>query len=299
MTWITIALISTAILGVVNVIDSYFIARRMPSLQSFLVPTGFLHLIFALVIMGVEPMPSGIGAAPILVAVASGIARSLGIYIMLRTMRSEEVSRIIPVTNTYPIFVAIFAVPLLDEVLGLREWLAICMTVAGAVLISTRWDSKGGGAHLRKSFVSLMTASLLMGVANTTGKHALDDISFWNMYSINAFCFCAVFLILSLRPRVLNEIRVLSKRNITLTLIAIMEIGALVGIVMSFWAIERGPVSLVSAVLGIRPAIVFLFAMVLTRTVPSMLEERITRGVVITKTVSIALIILGVTIINF
>lgn len=298
MSWITIALISTAILGVVNVADSYFIHRRMPSLQAFLIPAGILHLLFGLIIMGIHPITWGAGAAPIAVAFASGITRSVGIILMLRAMRSEEVSRIIPVTNTYPIFVAILAVPLLDEVLGLKEWLAICVTVIGAVLISMRWDGRGGGAHLRKSFAALMVASLLMGVANTSSKYALDDISFWNMYSINVFCFFAAFFLYSLRPRVLKDLRELDRRNLTLTLIVLMECVALTGIILSFWAMEEGPVSLVSTVLGVRPAVVFLCAVALTRILPSIVEERLTRGVVITKTVSIALIITGVTVIN-
>lgn len=298
MTWITAALLSSAIIGIVNVIDSYFIARRMPNLQSFLIPPSILFLIFGLIILIIHPLSWGIGTTPLVVAIASGITRALGVFLMLRAMRSEEVSRIIPVTNTYPIFVAILAVPLLDETLGLKEWLAIFITVAGAVLISTRWDSRSHAAQLRKSFAALMMASLLMGISNTASKYALDYISFWNMYSINAFCFCAIFLLLSVRSSVLKDLWNISRRNLTVTLIALNESVALVGIILSFWAIERGPVSLVSTILSTRPAFVFLFAVGLTRILPSILEERLTKGTVITKVISIALIIIGVTIIN-
>lgn len=298
MTWITAALLSGAILGMVNVIDSYFISRRMPSLQSFLLLPGIQFLIFGLAILIIHPLPAEIGTTPLMVAIASGMARALGVFLMLRAMRSEEVSRVIPVINTYPIFVAILAVPLLDETLGLEDWMAIFLTVAGAVLISTRWDSQHHGTHLRKSFTALMAASLLMGVANTTSKYALDYMSFWNMYSINAFCFCATFLLLSVRPSVLKDFWNINSRNLTLGLIALNECIALAGIILSFWAIERGPVSLVSTILSTRPAFVFLYAVALTRILPSILEERLSKGVIITKSISIALIIIGVTIIN-
>ena len=56
---------------------------------------------------------------------------------MLKTMRSEEVSRVVSVVHTFPIFVAIMAVPLLGEVLGKTEWLAIFMTVTGRTLYRT------------------------------------------------------------------------------------------------------------------------------------------------------------------
>jgi len=298
MTWIVAAILSAAILGVVVIIDSYFISRRMPSLQSFLVPTGILHLVFGLIVLAIHPLPSGIGTTPLMIAFTSGILRSIGVFLMLRAMRSEEVSRIIPVTHIFPIFVAILAVPLLDETLDLKEWFAIFITVAGAVLISTQWDGQRGGARLRKSFAALVVASFLMGASNTASKYALDYITFWNMYSINAFCFCAAFLLSSLRPAILKDLRALERRNLTVILIALNESVALVGIVLSFWAMEQGPVSLVSTILGTRPAFVFIFAVALTRIFPFILKESLTRGVVIIKTASITLIITGVAIIN-
>jgi len=298
MTWFIAAMLSAAILGMVVVFDSYFISKRMPSLQSFLIIVFFVHIISGVTLNIIEPFPAGIGAAPYIVAVLSGIIRAVSVLIMLYMMRSEEVSRIIPVTHTFPIFVAILAAPLLDEALNGSDWLAICITVAGAALISVRWDSQSGGARLGKSFMVLMGASFLMGVANTASKYALEDISFWNMYTINAYCFCAVFLLYSLRPGVIRELWALDRRNLTASLVFLNESVAFVGIVLSFWAMEQGPVSLASTVLSTRPAFVFLYAILLTRILPAVLEERLSKGVLITKTISIALIITGVTIIN-
>ena len=298
MTWVVASILSAAVIGVTSIIDSHLISKRMPGFRAFLVPVGILYIVFAFIIIGIYPFPCGIGITPLLVAIASGIMRSIGIYLMLRAMRSEEVSRIIPVTNTYPIFVAILAVPLLDETLGYKEWLAICITVAGAVLISARWNDKKGGAFLGKSFAALMVSSFLMGASNIASKYALDYMSFWNMYSISAICFSIVFLLSSLRPGVLRELREMKGRKPTMLLLATNECIALVGVIVSFWAIEQGPVALVSTILSTRPAFVFIYAVALTRIFPSILEERLTRGVAVIKTVSIALIIIGVAIIN-
>lgn len=298
MTWVVAAILSAAILGVVVIVDSHLISKRMPGLQAFLIPAGILHLIFGLIVIGIHPLPSGVVSTPLIVAFTSGITRSVGVVLMLRAMRSEEVSRIIPITHTFPIFVAILAVPLLHETLGYKEWLAICMTVAGAVIISARWDAGNPGAYLRKSFAVLMVASFLMGAANTASKYALDYISFWNMYSINAFCLFAVFFLSSMRPAVLKELWKIKRRNLTIIMIAVNECIALVGIILSFWAMEQGPVSLVSTILGTRPAFVFICTATLIRVFPSILNERLTRGVAVIKTVSIALIISGIAIIN-
>ena len=298
MVWITAAIVTAAIMGVVAIIDSHLISRRMPSLWSFLLPIGILSLMFGLIILGLYPIPWEVGAVPLVVAFTSGVIRLAGVILMLRAMRSEEVSRIIPVVHTFPIFVAVLAVPLLGEALGSVQWLSVFMTVGGAVLISVRWDAEGGGARLGKSFVMLMTSSLLLGVANTASKYALDYVSFWNMYSINAICFSAVFLLLSVRPRILRELREMKGRSQILALLTLNEFIAVVGIILSFWAMERGPVSLVSTIMSARPCFVFIYALALSRAFPAVLEERLRRGTVVIKIISIGLIVGGVTLLT-
>lgn len=294
MSWIVAAIAATAIMGVVAIIDSHLVSKRVPSLRSFLLPISVLHLGFGLVILSLHPLPEELSSTPLVVAFASGCVRSVGALLMLKTMRSEEVSRVISVVHTFPIFVAIMAVPLLGEVLGKTEWLAILMTVAGAVLISIRRDAGRQGARLHKSFAMLTASSLLLGAANTASKYSLDYISFWNMYSVNALCLAIVFLLFSLRPKILKELREMKQRSQVLTLLVLNECMALGGIILSFWAIEQGPVSLVSTVMSIRPGFVFVYALVLSRIFPRVLAEHLSRGIIAIKVISIGLVIGGV-----
>ena len=298
MTWVTAAIFTAAIMGVVAILDSHLISKRMPSLRAFLVPLGLMHVGFALIILALYPLPEGVGALPLAVAFASGIIRSGGILLMLQAMRSEEVSRIIPVVHTFPIFVAILAVPLLGEALGYLEWLSILMVVAGAVLISVQRDVGGKGARIPKSFALLFGCSLLVGIASVATKYALNYISFWNMFSINAICISTVFFLFSVRSRTLKELINMRQRNQALALLTFNECLALVGILLGFWAMERGPVSLVSTILSVRPLFVFIYALALSRVFPAVLEERLSRGVAVIKIISIALIVGGVTLLT-
>lgn len=298
MVWITAAIVAAAIMGVVSIIDSHLISKRMPSFRAYLMPVGIIDLVFGLVILGLYPLPREVGVIPLLVAFVSGVIRSAGILLMLKAMRSEEVSRVIPVVHTFPIFVAILAVPFLGEVLSYWGWLSIFMTVGGAVLISVRRDAGGQGARLRKSFALLMGSSLLMGVANTASKYVLDYISFWNMYAVIAICFGVVFLILSVRPRILKELGDMKRRSQALALLTLNECIAMVGIILSFWAMEQGPVSLVSTIMSARPCFVFIYALALSRVFPAVLEEHLSRGITVIKIISIGLIVGGVTLLT-
>ncbi|UCB43697.1 MAG: EamA family transporter [Dehalococcoidales bacterium] len=298
MIWIPIAITAATITAIVSILDSHLISKRFPSLLAFLAPAGTIHLVIGLVVLLINPLPTGTDTLVLVAAFGSAVVRVVGVLLMLRTMRFEEVSRIMPVVNTFPIFVAILAVPILDEVLGWTEWLAVIITVSGAVLISARWDSERKGVQIRRSFATLMVSSILLGAANIGSKYALDHISFWNMYGVNAACLGAIFLLFSLRPSVVGEIKQMNQRNTALGLTTLNETIAMAGFIMSFWAMEQGPVSMVSTIIGTRPAFVFIYALVLSFFFPTVLNEHFSRGVIITKIVSIGLIIGGVTLLT-
>jgi drug/metabolite transporter (DMT)-like permease len=294
MFWISTAVVSTAIMGIVSIVDSHLISKRMPRLRSFLLLLGILQLGFSIGTFAFNPLPKEIGSDTLVTAFTSGTLRSLGALLMLKTMRFEEVSRVSSVVHTFPIFVAILAVPLLGEVLGYTEWLAIIMTVAGAILISINRDPHGRGTRLRKSFAMLAGSSLLMGMANIAAKYSLDYISFWNMYSVTALCLATVFLLFSLRPWIVKELLELKQRGQVLSLLLINESIAIVGVILSFWAIERGPVSIVSTIMSIRPGFVFIYSLSLSLFLPGALEEQLSRGIIVTKVISIGFIVGGV-----
>ncbi len=298
MSWLNAALLSAAILGIVNVIDSHLLSRRMPSLGAYLLPVGIIHLIFALVLIALFPIPEGVGAWPLGAAVASGILRAVAITILLYTLTREEVSRVIPVVHTYPIFVAISAVVLLGESLVYQQWLAIVIVVAGAVMVSLRQSPTGTSTWLGQSFGLLFASSLLMAGGDVTAKYALNYISFWNMYSIGAFCMSSLFLLVSIRRRAFQELRSMKRRNSAIALLAFNETIAPIGIVLSFWAIERGPVSLVSTILSSRPIFVFIYSLILGSVFPVFLKWRPTRAALVLRLAATAMIIGGIAIIH-
>ena len=76
------------------------------------------------------------------------------------------------------------------------------------------------------------------------------------------------------------------------------ECLTVVGFVLSFRAIEQGPVSLVSTVLSTRPAFVFVYAVVVSCFFPGVLNERLSRGTIAAKVVSVCLIVGGVTLLT-
>ncbi len=297
MSWVNIAILSAAALGVVNVIDSHLISKRLPNLQVFMMPSGIVALTYSLVLFNVFPLPDGTSVGTLLVAVASGILRTGAFIIMLYILRREEVSRVVPIVYTYPIFVAIMAVPLLGESLYYQEWLAIIIVVAGAVMISGRKGPSGAATWRVKLLLLLFGSSLLYAIADIASKYVLTYISSWSLLWLIGFCSSSIFLLVSIRPHFIRQLINLKQRNSVMVLIGFSEILAWVGVWLLLWAIERGPVSLVSAITGSRPIFVVIFALILSRVSPMFLEWYPSKGKIVVQLIATAMIVGGITII--
>ena len=295
--WASIALLGAATFAVVNTLDSHLLSKRMPGLQAFLLPVAIFHLFYGLLIFYLFPLPEGTGIWALLVAVISGILRTAGITIMLYNLIKEEVSRVIPVVYTYPIFVAVIAVPLLGETLGYLQWLAIIIVVAGAVMVSIRQSPSGVAVWPGKLLLILFGSSLLYAMADITAKYALAYFSFWNMFSLTAFCLSGVFLLISARPHILRQLSDMRQRRSTMVLLAFDETLATVAAMLLFWALERGFVSLTSAIVGTRPIFVVIFALILSRVLPASLEWHPGKGMLPLRLMATVMIVSGVVII--
>ncbi len=297
MNWTSVAILSTATFAVVNTIDSHLLSQRMPGLRALLLPVSIFYLFYGLLSFYLVPLPEGIGIWPVLVAVASGILRTIAVTIMLYNLQREEVSRVIPVIYTYPIFVAIIAVLFMGETLGYLQWLAIIIVVAGAIIVSVRQSPSGSAIWLGKPLLLLFGSSLLLAMADVTSKYALAYISFWNMFSITAFCISGIFLLVSMRPHILRQLTNMERRNSAIALLVLSEMLAPTGSVLLFWALEKGPVSLVSTIASSRPVFVVIFALIMSHILPGFMEWQPGKRMLTLRLVAIAMIFGGIAII--
>jgi drug/metabolite transporter (DMT)-like permease len=295
--WISIAILSAALLGLVNIFDSHLITRRMPSFRAYLVLVGFMLLASGLLFAYLFPLPDDLSFWQLLVAITSGILRAGSVTILLYTLKTEEVSRAVPVVSIYPVFVALMAVPLLGETLGYLHWLAIAIVVAGVVLVSIKRNPGGRVGRPGGTILLLLAASLLLALADVTGKYVISYISFWNMFWLVIIVLAVIFLIISLRPRVIKELGSLKRPASALTLVAVSELLVVAGAVLFFWAMERGPVSLVSTIASTRPIFVVVYALVLSRIWPNFLVWQPGRLALGLKLVAAVLIAGGIAVI--
>ncbi|MFH1652025.1 MAG: EamA family transporter [Chloroflexota bacterium] len=271
MDWTTTAILSAAVLGVVNILDSHLINHRLPGLRAFLFPVSLFYLVYAVPIFLLYPLPASVSGEVILVALLSGILRAAAVILTMSQLLKGEVSQVIPVVYTSPIFVAVLAVLFLGERISALHWLAIILVVVGAVLVNQGRAPVGLTRRSYAMLPPLVAASLLFALADITSKYVLQYISFWHNFYLSAFCLAGAALAISVRPRVLRSLWEIPDRNATLGLLAVNEALAPFGVLLAFWAIEHGPVSLVSTITASRPVFVVIYSLVLGRFLPDIL----------------------------
>ena len=90
----------------------------------------------------------------------------------------------------------------------------------------------------------------------------------------------------------------MKQRNIAIALLIVNELLAPIAIALSLWAIERGPVSLVSTITSSRPIFVVIFALILSRAAPTFLDWQPGRGLLALRLMATVMIVSGITIIH-
>jgi uncharacterized membrane protein len=81
-------------------------------------------------------------------------------------------------------------------------------------------------------------------------------------------------------------------------LVVVNEMLVIASAIMMFWAMERGPVSLVSTLTSTRPVFVIIYAIILSRFLTNfLLEGDLGRGVMLMRFAAAAMIAGGIAII--
>ena len=296
MTWVLLSLGSTLVFAVISALDKILIARFTPNPRTFIVMVGLTQFILALVILPWVEW-TGYTRQDVVLALVSGLASGGYLVLMFWVMGTQDVSRVVPVTSTYPIFVAVLAVVLLGEQIGLLAWVGILVTVAGAALMSlgptARARDRGRGQVL--AFFLLIFASLGFGLSQVFSKMVADDMDIWTLFFWRALGNGAACVAFTIRPSGVGDLVNTLRRPASVGLILFTE-GALVFVALAFLlgAIYSGPVSLVSTVMATRPLFVFALGIVLSIGVSNVLNEPLEKRILAIKTLSIAMTVGGV-----
>ena len=296
MIWVLYALGSAVMFAFVSTLDKVLLQRYIPSSRVFIILVGFVQFLLALCVL---PLASwtGYGVDDAAIAIVSGLVTGAYLILLFWAISIQDVSRVVPVASTYPIFIAILAQLFLGEDLGVLAWTGICVTVAGVGLMSFGPTARASdmGKGQTTVFVLLITASLMFGLSQILSKVVADDMDVWTLLMWRMLGAAAVCIALLVKVEVVPDI-MRTLRNPSAVGLLLLTEGALVLVAMVFTleAIYNGPVSLASTVMATRPLFVFALGVALSMGASNVLNEPLEGRILATKMLAIAMMIAGV-----
>ena len=299
MSWIALTLVSASILGMIGVLDKAFLYHYARSLRTLPLLIAISHVPIGIAFIAISPLEE-LTVAAASWSLAAGVLGGLSAVVFFKVMVKREVTRTIPVVQTYPIFVAPLAVLFLDESLRTFHWFAILVTVAGAVMMSMRQDAGGRGFVLDRSFYELLGASLLLAGMNLAAKQAVETLPVLLVHGLRSFGLAAVLMAFGARREPLDEVRrMIAERSPALGLFGLNEFVIVnTGMILNLWATSLGPISLVSALTGSSSLFLLVYSTLLGLRFRGMLGEQVGRRAVIVKASATTLIVAGVMVIS-
>ena len=299
MSWIALTLVSASILGMIGVLDKAFLYHYARSLRTLPLLIAIGHVPIGIAFIAISPLEE-LTVAAASWSLAAGVLGGLSAVVFFKVMVKREVTRTIPVVQTYPIFVAPLAVLFLDESLRTFHWFAILVTVAGAVMMSMRQNTGGRGFVLDRSFYELLGASLLLAGMNLAAKQAVETLPVLLVHGLRSFGLAAVLMAFGARREPLDEVRrMIAERSPALGLFGLNEFVIVnTGMILNLWATSLGPISLVSALTGSSSLFLLVYSTLLGLRFRGMLGEQVGRRAVIVKASATTLIVAGVMVIS-
>lgn len=300
MDWIIVTIISSACLGLIHVVDKIVLHRHIRTPLSLILLIGGIDIVVGFGMLCFSRIPNESTLVNSASALASGACIAFAVILVQRTLYTEEVSRVVPITQSAPIYTVLLALLILNESISIMQCGGIAATVLGSVLITLKLDSNTRTIFLHKSFYPLMLSAFLFGAANVAGKLAVEQLPVLYTQGLRNITFGLILIFYAFRPEVVTEVKgMIQKRSPALVLVTVNQfVTAQIGSFMLLWALSLGPASLVTTVAASRALFAFIYSICLTKVWVGLLGEDTSNDSVLMKLVSTLLIILGIALIS-
>lgn len=296
--WVPVALIAVVLWVIGNITDKFLIEKYFRDKEVSTGPsTLLLFSLFSAIPTAAIALLCGadmIGSKnAISIGLVSGLFNGLYLLSYLKAVERTELSRVIPVAQSVPIFGFILAWFLLDEQLSGLQIFSGALILLGAVTLL--YHRKEGRFDLW-SFLFMLSASFCIATQMALFKVSALDIGYWStvLWS-NVGLFTLGLCIYSWNAKTRSEFNgiFLKKRYKVIAANAINELNETIAILVFSAATLLGPLALVQSVTAYQPIILLIITTIAAKFGFDFLKEDISKSTLAQKIIGIALVGIG------
>jgi drug/metabolite transporter (DMT)-like permease len=295
MHWVIIALVAPLLWSLLNHADKYLIGKYAhdTGIVGLMIFSSLFALLALPVIYGIDHTVIAVGSQELAPLLTTGLLIAFGILLYLYALKREDASHVVPFWFLIPIFGYIFGISFLDEHLATLKIIGSIITIAGAFILSLEFEGK---VSIKKIPALLMIGSgILIALSDVmfkglTAEHSFWTTVFWNQAGFALFGIICFFFI----PRYRREfIQVCSMRSTELVILNIStELVTIIANIVSYYSMTLAPVAVVLLLsYTFQPLFVFFEGLLLTRFLPRVSHEHLSRKHIAQKI--IAILIMG------
>lgn len=287
------SILSSAIYGINNYIDKFFLAKYNISPVVITIYSGIFGFLTGIAIL----FFTGIYQADLkslIIILASGFLTNIYVLPYLKALGKDETSRVIPLFQFTPIFVLILSFMFLGEMLQIKQYIGSLLIIVGSFLISLqKLDFKI--FNLRPSFWYMIFSSFLFGVSLVLYKFGVKEIPFWDTLPLEGFGMMlgaiAIYLYKNNRKDFIKQTKRFGKN--VYVLMFINETVYILARYTTYFALSLITASIVNVLAGFQAVFVLMYGIILSIWFPQILKEIISKKIIFQKIISIVIIIAG------
>src|SRR3989338_2756839 len=298
--WFLIALIAPILWSIVNYIDKYMLSkyskdRGVGALLIFSALSSVIILPFIAFFYRSEIL--NISGIDFLILLFVGFLSAGAFYFYLKGMEMEETSIVVPLFQLVPVFGYFLAFLILGESLSVSQIFSSLLIMSGIIILAIEIDEENHLKLKTRVLVLIAVSSFLFALHDTLFKKVAIIESFWvsvfwQYLSLTIFGLLILLFVKKFRKEFLEMFfHDMGKKVLFVNFSS--EILYILGNLANSFATLLAPLAIVLVVSSYQPLFVFIGGILLTKFLPHISTEKISRKHFYHKLISILIIIIG------
>lgn len=230
-------------------------------------------------------------------AAASGITSVLALYAFFVSLKVNEASVASSLIGAFnPIFALILGSLLLSQNLTFSQTLAVFVLIGGSLILT--FNRHFSTLEFNHKFLPMIISGFLFGLSYVLLRQAFLETSFVNGLVVSRIAAALFVLTFLLIPSVKKEIfskrgnnAVASKGSLVLMLFG-QSMAAISGLLITYGITLTSP-AIINSMFGIQYPAIILFAYLVSKKFPHVIDERLSGKVIIQKVAGVIILSLG------
>lgn len=296
--WFFVALLGPMLWAIVNHIDKYMLHKHFHKngVHTLMIFSCLSSFIVLPILLFFKQDVFSVGMSNVLFLVLLGFISAIAFFFYLKAVELEEISIVIPLFQLLPIFTYFLAFFILGESLAFPQIISALVIMFGAIILSIEIDIDHSFTFKKRALCLVAASSIFFALNDVLFKKIALTETFWTsvFWQYTGLFLFGIFLLLFSKKAQASFTQIKEKLDFkVLSFNILSEILYMIGNLASAFATLLAPVVLVLIVGSYQPIFVFIIAIIMTFMLPKIVTERISRGHIIHRTISIIIILVG------